>query len=555
MIETVDFNFLQHGLTLCNTHNSPGYDQWNFVDSTYSPTDEIRYYLGPNIRGDGIMDIFRAVDSYFMCVLKGHLPIYSKELGWFKGPNEAPFGISRETVLYYFGCLFNDTTPIKHERIYNWKVNSFNEIVGVVDEPGISLHTLDLVAEMLLDRWLVGLRFQDIETLLYFFVVVRVMSLSIRYNPFNVIVITICSLLACHVYYKNFVGLISKYGEIFKEMETTEWLVAQIDMKKDFVKINHRANPIVLFIRGMTDSWRWGADNIDPISIWVRKIPDSVYRPWVFRIYYFFKNTFLPFWYKFYVYEGRKAVGILKYQYSTRVFKKYVPYIFRWHYTFTMLYSTLIGPINGIVLRTVRYKSFILEPYIEDYHKIEKIKDALFKADPKNYVPPPELILADELIKQYDDAVIQSFWIDECMYILLYIQISFLAIAFLHALFGQYFYFPFVVENVDLHVGKRPKRSIYSGGFTAWQDRDKSYGASTLPVYWWGMFGRGTDTYFYHNWPLFGRLADFLDHIDLFNLQRNYKRFRKILKKFYKKIRNNRRRRRKRRKRRKNNRK
>jgi hypothetical protein len=35
---------------------------------------------------------------------------------------------------------------------------------------------------------------------------------------------------------------------------------------------------------------------------------------------------------------------------------------------------------------------------------------------------------------------------------------------------GQYFYFPFFVENTELHIGPRPRDSIYSGGYTAWQD-------------------------------------------------------------------------------------
>jgi hypothetical protein len=29
---------------------------------------------------------------------------------------------------------------------------------------------------------------------------------------------------------------------------------------------------------------------------------------------------------------------------------------------------------------------------------------------------------------------------------------------------GQYFYVPFFVENTELHIGPRPKNSIYSGG-------------------------------------------------------------------------------------------
>ncbi len=81
----------------------------------------------------------------------------------------------------------------------------------------------------------------------------------------------------------------------------------------------------------------------------------------------------------------------------------------------------------------------------------------------------------------------------------------------LHALCGQYFYFPFLTENTELHVGLRPKDSIYSGGHTIWQNKRayiisrqassklKKYRFSTirevyskLPRLWYGWLGRGT---------------------------------------------------------------
>ena len=36
-----------------------------------------------------------------------------------------------------------------------------------------------------------------------------------------------------------------------------------------------------------------------------------------------------------------------------------------------------------------------------------------------------------------------------------------------------YFYVPFFVENTELHIGPRPKNSIYSGGQTSWQDQEE----------------------------------------------------------------------------------
>ena len=81
----------------------------------------------------------------------------------------------------------------------------------------------------------------------------------------------------------------------------------------------------------------------------------------------------------------------------------------------------------------------------------------------------------------------------------------------LHAVCGQYFYFPFLTENTELHIGLRPKDSIYSGGHTIWQNKRaymvsrqassklKKYRFGTIsaayskfPRLWYGWFGRGT---------------------------------------------------------------
>ena len=63
-----------------------------------------------------------------------------------------------------------------------------------------------------------------------------------------------------------------------------------------------------------------------------------------------------------------------------------------------------------------------------------------------------------------------------------------------HAIWGQYFYFPFFVENTELHIGPRPKNSIYSGGNTPWQDEKEKNINRVFPKLWYGWFGRGTDS-------------------------------------------------------------
>merc|ERR1739836_153273 len=102
--------------------------------------------------------------------------------------------------------------------------------------------------------------------------------------------------------------------------------------------------------------------------------------------------------------------------------KKYCPYHIRWHFTFITLYNTFI-------------------PYL--------FKSAFRARVFLNKVLIPE--------RRYLGA-----WA--------FVHISFVMIAMSHAIFSQYFYLPFLTYSVELHVGKRPKKSIYSGGYTAWQD-------------------------------------------------------------------------------------
>jgi hypothetical protein len=52
-------------------------------------------------------------------------------------------------------------------------------------------------------------------------------------------------------------------------------------------------------------------------------------------------------------------------------------------------------------------------------------------------------------------------------------HIGFIIFGLFHAIWGQYFYLPFFVENTELHIGPRPQTSIYSGGQTAWQDPEE----------------------------------------------------------------------------------
>ena len=78
------------------------------------------------------------------------------------------------------------------------------------------------------------------------------------------------------------------------------------------------------------------------------------------------------------------------------------------------------------------------------------------------------------------------------------IQFLALYLCMLHAVCGQYFYVPFLTENTEIHIGKRPQNSIYSGGYTAWQEsnnKDFKLGLRDnikfrFPRIWWGWWGK-----------------------------------------------------------------
>jgi hypothetical protein len=75
-----------------------------------------------------------------------------------------------------------------------------------------------------------------------------------------------------------------------------------------------------------------------------------------------------------------------------------------------------------------------------------------------------------------------------------------------------------LTENTELHIGPRSKDSIYSGGYTAWQDADEKSKYRIFPKLWYGWFGRGTQ----NDWEIITRIQKFI---------------KKLLKKFIKQFR------------------
>jgi hypothetical protein len=121
------------------------------------------------------------------------------------------------------------------------------------------------------------------------------------------------------------------------------------------------------------------------------------------------------------------------------------------------------------IYRVYYFQAFVLIPRTESYN---------------DYVDP-SLLLQVNILNGIIACVVLS-------------HIGLIIFGLFHAIWGQYFYIPFFVENTELHIGPRPKNSLYSGGYTSWQDKEEKEKNLNrfFPKLWYGWFGRGTNGQF-----------------------------------------------------------
>jgi hypothetical protein len=164
--------------------------------------------------------------------------------------------------------------------------------------------------------------------------------------------------------------------------------------------------------------------------------------------------------------------GVAAYAVITRIGKRYCPYLVRWHWTFLLIIGMVEQIFIYFIYRVYYFQSFVLIPQAESY---SNSMDS-------------NLILQINLLNGVIACVVLT-------------HIGLIIFGLFHAIWGQYFYFPFFVENTELHIGRRPKDSIYSGGQTAWQDPEEKNVNRLFPKFWFGWFGRGSkkDSQFANN--------------------------------------------------------
>ena len=387
--------------------------------------------------------------------------------------------IDQQTLLNWFGIENSNTQSLLDDN-----VNLLN--IKVEPVSAISLETLKLIGEGLWQRVQDGLTLADIENLLFFILLIRFIILAVRYNFKTSFYITLIGFFAGYLWYRHLIDLISMYRSILIKLPYLQKLgIDAIQLRainREVVMNNFKLGENVhwydigkLFYYGFTQ----GILNtnletgiryyIDPISMAIANLKE-LNQISILPLYYKIYNKLIPQVFEVIGQFWNQLSGIAAYAVITRIGKRYCPYLVRWHWTFLLIIGFIEQILIYFVYRVSYFQSVILLPQIQVSN---------------NYID--------------QNLVFQINLLNGVIGVIISFHLGLIFFGLLHAIWGQYFYFPFIVENTELHIGPRPKNSIYSGGNTAWQNEKEKNIQQFLPKLWYGWFGRGTN----HNHNLF----------------------------------------------------
>lgn len=386
--------------------------------------------------------------------------------------------IDQETVLKWFGLEDTNNQDVYQTATYGYDLSASNFTTST----DVSFETFRLIVEGLWEKIQDGLTLADIENVLFFILFIRFVILAFRYNLKTSFYITCIGLFAGYLWYRHLIDLISMYRSVLLKLPFLHKLgmdaVQLRSMHRQMVLTDlklgedaHWYNPgqvlYYAFTKGVihTDPETGFQYYIDPISMAVSNLQDSA-KSNVLPLYYKVYNKIVPKIYDICSKFWNQLSGVAAYAVITRIGKRYCPYLVRWHWTFLLIIGMIEQIFIYFIYRVYYFQTFVILPQTKIY---------------ENYTDP-NLILQMNLLNTIIACVVLA-------------HIGFIIFGLFHAIWGQYFYLPFFVENTELHIGPRPKNSIYSGGQTAWQDpkeKEKSLN-QLLPKLWYGWLGRGTE--------------------------------------------------------------
>lgn len=387
--------------------------------------------------------------------------------------------VDQETVLNWFGVEDPTAKEIRQsiETGYDFNTTNFEPSTD------ISFNTFRLLVEGLWEKVQDGLTLADIENVLFFILFIRFLILAIRYNLKTSFYITCIGLFAGYLWYRHLIDLISMYRSVLLKlpflhklgMDAVQLRSLHRQMALTDLKLGenvHWYNPgqviYYAFLKGIVnvDSESGLRYYIDPISMAISNLNEPT-KTNVLPLYYKIYNKIIPKIYEVCSKFWNQLSGVAAYAVITRIGKRYCPYLIRWHWTLLLIIGMVEQIFIYFIYRVYYFQTFVLIPQTKLY---------------EDYVDP-SLLLQINILNGIIACVVLS-------------HIGFIIFGLFHAIWGQYFYIPFFVENTELHIGPRPINSIYSGGNTSWQDpKEKEKNLNRLlPKLWYGWFGRGTSS-------------------------------------------------------------
>jgi len=385
--------------------------------------------------------------------------------------------IDQETVLNWFGMEDPTTQEIRQALESGSELNISSDQVSI----DVSLNTFRIILEGLWEKINDGLTLADIENVLFFILFFRFVILALRYNLKTSFYITCIGLFAGYLWYRHLIDLISMYRSVLLKlpflhklgMDAVQLRSLNRQMVLTDLKLGENAhwyNPGQIFYYAFTkgvihvDLETGLRYYIDPISMAISKLEDPA-KSNILPAYYSVYNSIIPKIYDICSKFWTQLSGVAAYAVITRIGKRYCPYLVRWHWTFLLIIGLVEQIFIYFIYRVYYFQTFVLIPQTQSY---------------ANYVDP-SLVLQINILNGIIACVVLT-------------HIGFIIFGLFHAIWGQYFYVPFFVENTELHIGPRPVTSIYSGGQTSWQDpKEKEKNLNRLfPKLWYGWFGRGT---------------------------------------------------------------
>jgi hypothetical protein len=412
--------------------------------------------------------------------------------------------IDQETVLNWFEI----ENPVI-QQVYPVLVNSSNiSLSNIEQSTNVSISTLSLLIEDLLKKFQDGLTIVDIENTLFFILFVRFIILAIRYNLKTSFYITCIGLFAGYLWYKHLLDIISTYSNVLIQIPFLQ------NFGKDAIQLSSMSHEGLVINSKLGENTHWYTPGqviysgimravvnidpesgqkyyIDPFSMIISKIQQSGNSD-IISFYYKLYNNIIPKVYDVCSKFRGQLSGLAAYAIITRIGKRYCPYLIRWHWTFLLVIMMIEQIFISFINRANYFQAQVLLPQKEAYG---------------SYINS-SLELQINLLNVLVASIILT-------------HIGLLIFGLFHAIWGQYFYLPFFVENTELHIGPRPKNSLYSGGKTSWQDsgeKEKASNRKLLKV-WYGWFGRGTK----NEWQISSQLKQLINKI-IKNFRKQFRR-------------------------------